>query len=482
MKRKRILTIIILVILVIAVTGYVINILRQDRNSFFQFSTVERGDIKNTITSTGILHPRSKVEVGTQISGTFANVFVDYNDVVKKGQLLAELDKKILLAALDEAKAVVMHTKEKFKFSKNEYLKKKELYKSNYLSEIEFFKFQSTYYIDSSAYLSAKANLDKAYTNLDYASIVSPISGTVIEKNVEAGQTVAANFATPTVFVIAEDLSKMEIHATVDESDISYVFEGQEVEFSVLAYPDSIFTGVINQIRMHPRMIQNVVNYIVVINTDNNYGLLLPGMTATVDFIIEQKKDVLMVAKSAVNFRPPKNMVDKFHKNMRKKIEALPDSLKPQMQPPPPPEDIKQQPDPGKQQPQTQHLQSPPGPPGETGKHPDAQTKHLQRPPEGMEHKIQQPPGGEGELPENFGQIWYINETGELAMEPVETGTSDDNNIEIVRYRHLRPGMQVISGIVETRKKEKTAINNANQMFGGAPQGGGGPPPPPGGP
>jgi HlyD family secretion protein len=432
MKRLKTLIIIILLILFVVITSYLVFIRHANRNSFFQFTVIEKGDIKNTITSTGILHPRSKVEVGTQISGTFANVYVDYNDIVKKGQLLAELDKKILLAALDEAKAAVLHTQEKLKFSKNEYLKKKELYESEYLPEIEFFKYQSNYYIDSSACLSAKANLAKAYTNIGYAEIVSPISGTVIEKNVEAGQTVAANFATPTVFVIAEDLSKMEIHATVDESDISYVFEGQEVEFSVLAYPDSIFKGVINQIRLHPSMIQNVVNYIVVINADNVHGLLLPGMTATVDFIIDQKKNVLMVAKSAINFRPPANMVNKFNKKMRKKMEALPDSLKPQMQPPPTPGDME---------------------------------------------KL----AVDREFPENLGQIWYLDETGELAMEPVETGVADDNNIEIIRYRYLRAGMKVICGFVEPKKKEKDAINNTNQIFGGTPQSGGGPPPPPGG-
>ncbi len=472
MKRLKTLIIIILLILFVVITTYLVFIRHANRNSFFQFTAIERGDIKNTITSTGILHPRSKVEVGTQISGTFENVYVDYNDIVKKGQLLAELDKKILLAALDEAKAVVLHTQEKLKFSKNEYLKKKELYESKYLPEIEFLKYQSNYYIDSSAYLSAKANLAKAYTNIGYAEIVSPISGTVIEKNVEAGQTVAANFATPTVFVIAEDLSKMEIHATVDESDISYVFEGQEVEFSVLAYPDSIFKGVINQIRLHPRMIQNVVNYIVVINSDNVHGLLLPGMTATVDFIIEQKKDVLMVAKSAINFRPPANMVNKFHKKMRKKMEALPDSLKPQMQPPPTPGDKKLQDGSRKQE---THPSMPPG---------------SMEPSPGYRKQQIAPPGAPGdmeklavdrEFPENFGHIWYLDETGELAMEPVETGASDDNNVEIVRYRYLRPGMQVISGIVETKKKEKDAINNTNQIFGGAPQSGGGPPPPPGG-
>jgi HlyD family secretion protein len=431
MKRKSIIIILVLLLIIISIIAYLTIIRNKNRNSIFQFTTVMRGDIKNTITSTGILHPKSKVEVGTQISGTFASIYVDYNDVVKKGQLLAELDKKILEAALDEAKAMVLSTKEKFKFSKDEYLKKKELYESGYLSEIEFYKFQSAYYMDSAAYLSARANLDKAYTNLEYAEIASPISGTVIERNVEAGQTVAANFNTPTLFVIAEDLSKMEIHATVDESDISYIYVGQDVEFSVLAYPDSTFKGTINQIRMHPMMIQNVVNYIVVINADNDNGLLLPGMTATVDFITDLKKDVLMVSKSALNVQLPKKMVEKFHKRMRRKMELLPDSLKPEMQPPPPP----------------------------------GEEEHGPK------------------LPENVRQVWYIDENGELAMEPVETGLSDDNNTEITRHLNLRPGIQVISGIIESKKKERNAVTNTNQMFGGAPQqGGGGPPPPPGGP
>jgi HlyD family secretion protein len=431
MKRKSIIIISVLLLLIVGIAAYLTIKRNKNRNRIFQFTTVMRGDIKNTITSTGILHPKSKVEVGTQISGTFASIYVDYNDFVKKGQLLAELDKKILDAALGEAKAMVLSTKEKFKFSKDEYLKKKELYESGYLSEIEFYKFQSAYYMDSAAYLSARANLDKAYTNLEYAEIVSPISGTVIERNVEAGQTVAANFNTPTLFVIAEDLAKMEIHATVDESDISYIYVGQDVEFSVLAYPDSIFRGAINQIRMHPMMIQNVVNYIVVINADNDNGLLLPGMTATVDFITDQKKDVLMVSKSALNVQLPRNMVEKFHKRMRAKMESLPDSLRPEMQPPPPP---------------------------------------------GEEENVPK-------LPENIRQVWYIGDNGELAMEPVETGVSDDNNTEITRYLNLRPGMQVISGIVESKKKEKNTVTNTNQMFGGAPQqGGGGPPPPPGGP
>ena len=445
---KRIALISLAVILTVIIAFYMSRKRYNERNSIFQFVSIERGEIKNTITSTGIIHPRSRVEVGTQISGTFANVNVDFNDVVKKGQLLAELDKKMLVAALNEAKAALLHAQEKLAFSKYEYKKKKELYESEFLSEVEFFKFKSNFIIDSSALLSANANLTRAYTNLDYAEIISPIGGTIIERNVEAGQTVAANFNTPTLFVIAEDLSKMEIHAAVDESDISYVFKGQKVDFSVLAYPDSVFTGIIEEIRLQPRMLQNVVNYIVVINADNKYGLLLPGMTATVDFIIDQKTNVLMVSQDAMNFRPPKKMAEKYNKKMKKMLASLPDSLHEEMPQPPPPSRMSRQSLPSKDGEQ----------PGKSiPLQPDKQSA------------------------ENFGQVWYLDKNGELALEPLLMGVSDEKNVEIVMCRNLYEGMQVISGISQPAKKqEKDTGKTATQIFGGSPQqGGGGPPPPP---
>ena len=511
-----------------------------NNKEIYQMVPVEKGDIKYTISSTGMLHPKSTVEVGAQISGTFSKIYADYNDVVKKGQLLAKLDKHLVKAIAEEARAAVLRTREQLKYSRVEYKRAKTIFENALISESDFLKARATYYADSSAYLSAKANLDRAITNLEYTEIVSPIAGTVIERNVEAGQTVAANFQTPTLFVIAEDLAEMEIQATVDESDISYIKEGQKVEFSVLSYPDSIFTGEVSQIRMHPRVVQNVVNYIVIINTGNKYGLLLPGMTATVDFIVKYKKDVLRVAKSAVSFMPPEKMLKSFHKRMKKKMESLPDSLREMMQPPPPPEGMEGGPGqpPGQpsdggragqpglnnmqppplsenkssvehrkemqpplgggiesrlyQQPPAERIQQPgaegktiqPRPFGEVGSKADSLRRPL-RPPEFQggpapsDSTGQPPPPGQGVKPANLAQVWYLDEDGDLAMEPVETGVSDDSYIELVRYRYLKPGMQVISGIIEPSKKSRNE-NTQNQIFGGGPpqqQGGGGPPP-----
>jgi HlyD family secretion protein len=452
MKRKRWIILISAVVAILILFAFLTWKKQTERNRIFQFVTIQRGEIKNTITSTGIIHPKSKVEVGTQISGTFAKIYVGYNDLVKKGQLLAEMDKRMLNSAMDEAKAAIIQTREKMNFSRVEYAQKKELYKSGYLSEIDFLKAQSGYYIDSSAFLSATANLNKAITNLEYAQIISPISGTVIEKNVEAGQTVAANFNTPTLFVIAEDLSKVEIHATVDESDISNITKGQLVEFTVLAYPDSIFTGIVDQIRMHPQMIQNVVNYIIVINADNKYDILMPGMTATVDFILDRKKDVLMVPKAAIGFRPPKRMEEKSQRATMKKMETLPDSIRRLMPRPP---------DMGKNSPNQQSEMAD----GNTG---------------GMDNSLS---SEKGQLGKNISQIWYIDENGELLGEPVETGSSDDKNIELKKYYGLHEGMQVISGILDRDNSQKSEASTNTQIFNNSPQSTGGPPPPPmGGP
>jgi len=486
-NKKLIRTVVIsLVIILIALIAFYLTRKRYtERYSIFQFVTIEQGDIKNTFTSTGIIHPRSRVEVGTQISGTFETVYADFNDVVKKGQLLAELDKKMLVAALNEAKAALLHSQEILNFSKYEYSKKKELYESGFLSEVEYFKFKSNFIVDSSAVLSANANLARAYTNLNYAEIISPIGGTVIERNVEAGQTVAANFNTPTLFVIAEDLSEMEIHAAVDESDISNVFKGQKVEFSVLAYPDSVFTGIINEIRLQPRMLQNVVNYIVVINADNKYGLLLPGMTATVDFIINQKTDVLMVSHDALSFRPPRKMADRYYKRMKKMLASMPDSVHRQ---------ILQQHSP-EQSPQPMEMESSSNSRRMNRQYPSlASNSSEQTVPTTPESEnrnssnLSLPVADVGnqtymQSSEKFGQLWYINKQGGLASESVLTGVSDDNNVEIVKYRNLSRGMQVISGIVQlSEKKQKDSAKNATQIFGESPQGGGGPPPPPQGP
>lgn len=465
-KRKKILRIILIIALVCIIVFLLAPLLKK-RKPEFKFASIERGNIKNTITSTGIIHPRSKIEIGTQISGTIEKIYVDFNDQVKAGQALAQIDRKILNALLDEAKAAIVNTQEQLNFSRAEYKKKKELYETSHLSEIEFLKFQSNYFIDSSNFLAATANLKKAYANIDYSTIVSPVDGMVIEKSVEVGQTVAANFNTPILFVVAEDLTKMEIHASVDESDISYIKDGQEIEFSVLAYPDSIFTGHVNQIRMHPMMIQNVVNYIVVIHVENEYGLLLPGMTATVDFIVDQKKDILKVPKTALNFVPDKKTAKNFHKKMQEKIKAMPDSFQLDMRPPQgasgnSPSEMMPKPQPQGTQGNEFNMKQPPPAPGSGRK---------------VEMPQNAPPAND-QMHSNIGQIWYIDEYGEIAMEPVQIGISDDSFVEIVRYRYLSEGMKIITGIASSVKKEKNKNLNTTQILQGQQQVGGGPPPP----
>lgn len=288
-----------------------------DKRPRFEFTTIHYGSIRKTITSTGLIQPRSKVQIGTQVSGTLSRIYVTYNNIVKKGQFLAELDKTLLQSALDEAKAQVISTREKLSATQVEYSKNSQLYKKGFMSEQDFIKSRAAYYSDSSSLLIAMANLNRAETNYNYATITSPINGTVIEKNVEVGQTVAANFNTPTLFVIAEDLSKMEIQVSVDESDISYVYTGQKAEFTVLAYPDSLFSGTVSQIRMHPQIVQNVVTYIVIINCENKRNILLPGMTTTVDFILDQKKDLVLISKSALNFKMPEEIAGEYYRRMQ---------------------------------------------------------------------------------------------------------------------------------------------------------------------
>ncbi|HEX2393850.1 MAG TPA: efflux RND transporter periplasmic adaptor subunit, partial [Bacteroidales bacterium] len=307
------------IIFLLIVAGVMTAFRGSHKRASFKFAEVKTGTIRSCVTSSGILHPVNKIEVGTPISGTFSKVYVAYNDVVKKGDVLARIDSRILEASKLEAEAVILQISEKLVFSRTELSQKKQLFESGYLPEIEYLKARASYFSDSSTLLAAKANYLRAVTNLEYAVIEAPLAGTVIECNAKEGQTVVSNFNTPVLFVIAQDLSEMEIHATVDESDISLIHVNQPVEFSVLAYPDSVFSGTVKEIRLHPSMIQNVVNYIVIIRTTNPRNLLLPGMTATIDFIVNMKKDVVVVAKSAVDFTPPPEVMRHYSKMMKKK-------------------------------------------------------------------------------------------------------------------------------------------------------------------
>jgi HlyD family secretion protein len=305
MKRRWIVVAVITICLGVAVFGVLRSRISPDEAATgYITAAVERGEIVNTITSTGTIEPVSTVNVGTQVSGIINKVYVDFNDTVTKGQLIAELDRTLLSGALDEAAAARNRAKAQYDQALAEYQRNEPLFKKGFVAEQDLSQLHATLLMQEATLQSADATVKKARINLQYATITSPITGTVIQRNIEAGQTVASNFSAPTLFVIAENLRRMQILASVDEADIGAIRKGQEVTYTVQAYADKKFAGTVEQVRLQPTVAQNVVTYTVVITTENSDGTLLPGMTATIDFIVEKATDVLMIPSAALRFRP----------------------------------------------------------------------------------------------------------------------------------------------------------------------------------
>jgi HlyD family secretion protein len=270
----------------------------------YLFAEVERGNLEITVSSTGTLAAVETVEIGTQVSGTIEEVNVDYNDQVTKGQVLAVINQDMYKAALNNAKANVLKAEAELKQAEAEYNRNQPLFAQGYIAEQEFLPLNTAVATTQAALQSAKASLLQARINLGHTVISSPISGTVIDRSVDAGQTVAASLSTPTLFLIAEDLAQMQIETQVDETDIGQIRVGQQVRFEVQSYPDEIFPGKVRQIRLQPSTVDNVVTYTVIVDASNASGKLMPGMTATVDFIVYQSEDVLMVPVAALQFTP----------------------------------------------------------------------------------------------------------------------------------------------------------------------------------
>jgi HlyD family secretion protein len=251
------------------------------------------------------LNALETVKVGAQVSGTVQKVFADYNDTVRKGDLLLLIDPASFEASVREAGASVSKAEAALEKTKAEYDRNAKLHEKGYLSEFDYLSLRTSLKAAEADLVSANAKLSQAETNLENTKIRSPIAGTVIERTVDAGQTIASSFQAPELFVIAEDLKKMQIDADVDENDIGQIKKGQRVRFSVQAYPDRVFNGMVRQVRLQPETIQNVVNYTVVVDVSNDEGLLLPGMTATADFIVLDHRNALLVPNSALSFQPP---------------------------------------------------------------------------------------------------------------------------------------------------------------------------------
>ena len=270
----------------------------------FKFAQVTRGNLEVIVSSTGTLAAVETVEIGTQASGTIEKLLVDYNDQVKKGQVLAILDQSSFNASVNKAKADVLKAQAELKQAKNEFRRNAPLREKDYISEQEFLPIKTAVDTTKASLQSAEASLDQAQINLEHTVIRSPIDGTVIDRSVDAGQTVAASLSTPTLFLIAEDLTQMQIETQVDETDIGQIRQGQPVRFTVQSYFDKNFIGSVRQIRLQPETHDNVVTYTVIVEASNESGLLMPGMTATVDFIVHQAKNTLLVPVAALNFKP----------------------------------------------------------------------------------------------------------------------------------------------------------------------------------
>ena len=298
------------------------------KNLAYTYTVLEKGNIEAIVSSTGALEAINTVEVGTQISGTIKKIYVDYNDKVKAGQLLAEMDLNLLNTNLSSAQANLAVSEAQLNHARVEFERDTKLYNLNIIAEKEYQNSKYIFEQAESAKKAALAAVKNIQVTINYAHITSPIHGTVTERSVEEGQTVAASFATPRMFIIAEDLSKMQILADVDESDIGYIADGMKARFTVQTYPQKAFIGQVSQIRMQPIKINNVVNYQVVIDVDNSEGFLLPGMTASIAFIIDVANNVMLINNSAFRFRPSEAMLEEIKPKLLQEAKMLlPDSI-----------------------------------------------------------------------------------------------------------------------------------------------------------
>ena len=412
MKKKAI--IISVIVVVVAIVAFVV--LRPKKKEItWTTHVIEPATVELSITATGYVQPVDQVEIGTQVSGEIEHIYVDYNSKVTKGQLIAELDKSTLNERLTQTLANEKSSEAALTLAQQTYNRTKELYEAKAATLKEFEQATSQLVQAQSSYENAKTNVREARVNLSYAEIYSPIEGIVLDRQVEEGQTVAASFSTPTMFIIAKDLKNMQVEADVDEADIGQVALGQRVTFTVDAYPTLSFEGTVGQIRLQPTVTNNVVTYTVIINAQNPDEKLFPGMTASVT-IITQSETAPVVPLEAMNFQPTQEIFKSLDR---------PEMPKPGKEGfPPRPENM---PAPGEM----------PNFPPEMGAMPPMM----------------------GAMPEMNGQMVWVKNGNSIHPRPVETGLSDGVNSIIVRG--LQEGDTVVlSATTEVKEMKKRPGSN----------------------
>lgn len=327
MKKYRILIFAIIGLAAVAAVYWIF--FNKGTKSVISYETavVVRTSISNTVTATGTIEPVKQVEVGTQVSGVIQKIYVDFNSIVKKGQLLAELDKTPLLAQLATAKADLESASSALVYQEANYVRLKVLYDKKAISETDYEMALYQYSNAKANYARSGSEVDRAKTNLGYAAIYSPIDGVVLNRAVDEGQTVAASFNTPTLFTIAQDLTKMQVVANVDEADIGQVQEGQKVKFTVDAYPDDEFEGSVKQVRLLATTTSNVVTYSVVIDAPNPELKLKPGLTASITAYTQEVENVLTIPAKALRFKPDSTLLNQMANDEKTSQDSQPASV-----------------------------------------------------------------------------------------------------------------------------------------------------------
>jgi HlyD family secretion protein len=446
MKKKVIWIIVALVVVTGAILGLTVFKNGKSEQPKYRTETLGKGDIEALVVTSGTLNPIETIDIGAQVSGRVTKLYADYNTPVKTGDIVAELDQEQLQmkiqqneASYQTRSAALEQAKVNLQTSERGYERAKALFAKNLLSVEEMDAAEANYLNSKSALVSAQASLAQAKSTLDqskvdlgYAIIRSPVDGVVITRKVNIGQTLQSGFNVPVLFQVATDLTKMQVECDVDESDIGKVKEGQKVRFTVEAFPNENFNGVVKQVRVSPTTTQNVVTYTTIVNLDNPEKKLLPGMTATVDIIVGEAKNVLRVSNAALRFTPdvPAEQLQAMQKEMMDRMMAQRQAQ-------------------GGQPGQPGATQSGPRPEGQAGQRSEGQ---------GGQRTFNRQGGGQSrQIP----RVFYLDKDGKMHMTFLRTGVSDTMYTEIVRSE-LKEGDIVLTG---TQSSVQAA--NQNQRMGG---------------
>ncbi len=422
--KKNIVISIASIIILVGVIGYYFYSRTTAEEVQFRIEKVSKGDVLVVVTATGTLSAVRTVQVGSQVSGILQKINVDFNDKVRQGQIVAQIDPTFLEASVRDAEASLQRATAQYNEAKRSFERMKTLLEKNLASQADYDAALAQYESNDAAKKQSVAQVERARINLRYATIKSPIDGVVISRTVDVGQTVAASLSAPTLFTIANDLTKMQVQANVDEADIGKVVEDQDVTFTVDSYPDQTFRGKVRQVRLSPVVQQNVVNYVVIIDVPNPDLKLMPGMTATVTIQITKKESVLKIPTVALRFNPPEEYIEQRKDSSQ--VQNGDDSARAERR--------KQWDD---------RMQRESGGAGGSGMDPQAMQRRM--------------------ASRGMNRVWTMNERKKLVPLIVRTGISDGTFTEIVRGK-LEEGQEIIVGTIALKSQNQQSSSPLNQQ------------------